>query len=73
MIIFCSQDDEEPEKAGGGAVRDCEDHPVQGTGDRSAQIPAGREAGGWWAGFVSVSRARPGEEELLFVTPLLSC
>ena len=73
MMIFYSQDDEEPEKAGGGAVRDCEDHPEQGPGDLSAEIPTGREAGRCRAGFVSVSRTRSSEEQLLFVTPLLSC
>ena len=64
MMIFTSQDDEEPEEAGGGAVRDSEDHPVQGPGDLPAEVQAGREAGGCRAGFVSVSRARSGEEQL---------
>ena len=58
--------------AGGGAVGDCEDHPVQGPGDLSPQVPAGGWSGGCRAGVVSVSRGSSGEEELVFVTEL-SC
>ena len=71
-MIFYVQDDEEPEKAGGGAVRDSEDNPGKRSGDLWAEDQVGREAGGWLGWAVSDGRPRPGEEQLLFVTVLSS-